>query len=456
MHDLINKKLSLKILTAVLGITIISAAVSGIIYYSSQIKEINRKIPEVLELESLQISELLQTSMYTFDYVTVKSICKASFSDIHIFSITIEDTSLEDMNFTISRTDFESISDELLIKIDKSLIHTKQKIFYGEDYLGTIEISMAKYFFILEVKQQILSFLIQLLLSCLIMSVFLFVFLEGLFVKPLKKITHVTEVIADGALSSRISIKNKDELGILAHKINLMANTIEENISVLKSEILNRKEAEEQLKKNMDEKDLLIMEIHHRVKNNLTIVNSIMSLQAEKFKNNDIYEAFADISSIISSLALVHEQLYQNKDFSQINMREYIFELIDYLKSSYIDVSNLSFQTDIEDVQLNITQATPMGILLNELIVNVFKHAYKVKKTGDVWISFRKISEDEDLICLNVKDNGSGFSPDFNINTVNTAGLTIVRSLVEQLDGKLVVSENESSGSDVSITFCKS
>lgn len=218
-------------------------------------------------------------------------------------------------------------------------------------------------------------------------------------------------------------------------------------------DITQRKNAEEKIKKSLEEKEMLLKEVHHRVKNNLQIISSLLSLQSKKIKDKRVLDMFEKSRSRVRSMALIHEKLYQSKDFTEIDYAGYIENLAKYLSQVYvIDTDRIEFKFNIEKVSLKIDKGVPCGLIINELISNALQHAFppSFKGEGKVEVTVQMVDEDE--IELIVKDNGVGISKDLNIHKTESLGLYLVRMLSEeQLNGKLELDRAE--GTKISIVF---
>jgi len=203
----------------------------------------------------------------------------------------------------------------------------------------------------------------------------------------------------------------------------------------LLGEIAERKLVEEALNKSIKEKDVLLKEIHHRVKNNLQIVSSLLSLQSQYVNEPGSVELFKESQSRIISMALIHEKLYQTGDLTRINLSEYANELIGDLFRSYsVNTHLMKYQIESKNILLDINTAIPCGLIINELVTNSIKHAFPDNRSGEIKIDIQ--CQDGNCI-LKIADNGIGFPDDLDINDVKTLGLQLVTSLTKQLDGTI-------------------
>jgi PAS domain S-box-containing protein len=207
-------------------------------------------------------------------------------------------------------------------------------------------------------------------------------------------------------------------------------------------DITDRKLAEVKIKASLKEKETLLKEIHHRVKNNLQIVSSLLDHQTQYIKDKNVIDIFTESQNRIASMALVHEKLYQSKDLGKIDFYDYINDLVANLFQSYVENSGkITLNMNIENIQIDIDYAIPCGLIINELITNSLKYAFPEGRKGEIKILFRKT--DEDLFELMIGDNGIGLPPDLDFRKTNSLGLHLVTILAEnQLHGEINLNRN--------------
>ena len=222
-----------------------------------------------------------------------------------------------------------------------------------------------------------------------------------------------------------------------------------EILSFVSNEIalaINNKQIDDQIKKNLKEKNTLLRELYHRTKNNMQVISSMLKLQARNVEHRSqeghtdvdfVYDSFNDVINKIKAMSLVHQKLYQSQDLSRINLKDYISDLINLLMKSYgIRSEEISLNLELEDVYVLIDSAVPLGLVLNEMISNVFKHAFSDNEKDE--ISIRLYKDEEDIINIQLSDNGIGIPNDIDLEKVNTMGLQTVFDLVKfQLKGEV-------------------
>ncbi len=223
----------------------------------------------------------------------------------------------------------------------------------------------------------------------------------------------------------------------------------EKNLQLL-SEIVWREQAEEQILASLKEKEVLLDEVHHRVKNNLQIISSLLDMSSMQTHNQETIELFAESRNRVEAMALIHSQFYESEKFDEIDMERHIQELSENLLRVYFKSQTMWLDIKVANVYLTVTQAVPCALILNELISNAFKHAYEEGQQGVISISMQE-SNDGTLI-LKVKDNGVGIPEEVDIEMTKSLGLKLVRNIVyKQLKGTMKVARVN--GTELTIEF---
>ncbi len=213
--------------------------------------------------------------------------------------------------------------------------------------------------------------------------------------------------------------------------------------------VAERMKAEEKIHNSLKEKEVLLKEIHHRVKNNMAVISSLLSLQSNYIDDEKSLSLFRESQGRIRSMALVHEKLYQSEDFAHIDVRDYVSSLVRNVKSAFMGRKDVSTLINVEAMDLDIDNLIPCGLIINELLTNAFKHAFDGTDSPEISISMAKV--DEDNVCLEIRDNGNGLPEGFDISRSKGLGLKLVRALATQLDGKLEVAGDN--GTTFTLTF---
>jgi PAS domain S-box-containing protein len=199
---------------------------------------------------------------------------------------------------------------------------------------------------------------------------------------------------------------------------------------------VHRKRTEAQIMAQLQEKDVLLKEVHHRVKNNMQVISSLLNLQSRRVQDPAVLEMFRESQRRIRSMALIHERLYQSSDLSRIEFSQYLRNLAIHLFHSYqADSRRIQLTIDAELVFLNINTAIPCGLIVNELVSNSLKHAFPDGRKGNLEIALHRVAGDGYM--LQVKDDGVGIPEDLDIRKTETLGMQIISTLVEQIDGRL-------------------
>lgn len=221
----------------------------------------------------------------------------------------------------------------------------------------------------------------------------------------------------------------------------------------LQAEITERVRAEGQIRASLQEKEVLLKEIHHRVKNNLQVISSLLYLQSKNINDGETLDMFQDSRNRVRSMALVHERLYQSQDLARVDFAEYVQSFAIYLFQSYAVNSNvIKLEINVDDVFLGVDTAIPCGLILNELVSNSLKHAFPEGREGEIRV--RLHSDDEGQSTLIVSDNGVGFPKDLDFRGTESLGLQLVNTLVAQLEGTIEL--DRSGGTAFKITFTQS
>ena len=211
----------------------------------------------------------------------------------------------------------------------------------------------------------------------------------------------------------------------------------------------NKQLAKKALELALHEQTILLQEVNHRVKNNLSIVASLMNLQSEKSHDSYHKQLFLECRNRLDSIASVHELIYKAKTYSHINFKDYLNQILDHITNSYQSFSHIKIIKAITEVHVDISAAIPLALIVNELITNAYKHAFKNKNEGIIEIA---LSENNKQVLLTIKDNGNGF--DKNVIPKNSIGMDILGGLIEQINGIYNLTSNEK-GTVYEIYFSK-
>ncbi len=236
----------------------------------------------------------------------------------------------------------------------------------------------------------------------------------------------------------RIIDQNTKEIKYVIDRGETLKNAEGEPIKNFGSfqDITGRKQVEEQIIASLKEKETLLQEIHHRVKNNMAVISSLLRLQSNKMNDEKLTEALMDSRNRVQTMSIIHETLYQSDNLSSINMETYLSKLSRSVAQNYRINNKVNQKIEAEDnILVGAKQASPLGLIVNELITNSFKHAFPDNREGEIKISLQKT---EDQIELEYADDGIGIPEDFNWKNTKSMGLNLVKILAEnQLDGSI-------------------
>lgn len=242
--------------------------------------------------------------------------------------------------------------------------------------------------------------------------------------------------------------RDKTKFPIILHSNPIVHKGIPEGFRGIIIDISDLKNAEEKIIASLKEKEVLLQEIHHRVKNNMQIISSLLSLQSNHTGSEEATEVLKESRGRVKSMAMIHEKLYHSPNLSLLNMEEYLNNLVRDILRSYSSVSsNITANIDVEEIYLNIDTALPMGLIVNELVSNSIKHAFP-DGNGNINV---KLEYNGELYILTVSDNGIGLLDDVDPFESSSLGLKLVINLSIQLEGDLVLRRD--SGTAFILTF---
>lgn len=228
--------------------------------------------------------------------------------------------------------------------------------------------------------------------------------------------------------------KSGERKAVEIHGSLLKKNEKSVGVITVIRDITERKMAEEQLKRSLEEKEILMREIHHRVKNNMQLMLSLLRLQSRQVKDKEASEILGVWRNRIRTIALIHEKLYSSEDMTRINFKDYIQVLAVSLFHAFeVKESEIQLNNKVEDVFLDINAAIPLGLIVNELISNAIKHAFPDKRSSK--IDLEMYLENEEHYILIIEDNGVGIKEKIDVRNPQSLGLQLVNDLIEQIGG---------------------
>jgi len=292
---------------------------------------------------------------------------------------------------------------------------------------------------------------IELMIISTILIVLAVILLGKRITSRISKLHVAAEALAEGKWEhdffSPSRIKEVDGLYTSFKK---MVDQLNQTFFTLQQEIVERKLVEKMLTTSLEEKEILLSEVHHRVKNNLNIISSLLNLQSSQVETPDqAVKSLEKSRDRIMSMAIVHQKLYESRNFASINMKDYLEDISSNLHNIYKSDSNIELKMEITELLLDIKTAIPCGMILNELLTNAFKYSFPKGKDGEIKVI---LTEKEDNLCeLTIADNGLGIPA--GSEDKGTLGLTMVKLLVEQINGTIEIKRRE--GTLIRIIFPK-
>ena len=462
MNDLIQKfnTLSVKMIINISSLFLL-ICLFNILYFPEKMKN-KMKSDEIQKAEIIGtlISSSIAPAIYFNDNETIKNEVNNLYNLKNIVFVLITD-SHDSLIYSNSYNISKSLNYKFTNKNDfitDTILYSITRIYLKNKYLGKIHMAYS-------LSEQMKSGINQ---SIIFMSITVFIFVIGILLsliiskiitRQLNSIIRTAHSVKSGNFSKRVKIITNDEIGFLAGKFNEMLDNIEELYTNLENKVNERtKELKEtnyllekeimikdnttlKLQNSLQEKEILLKEIHHRVKNNLQVISSLLYLQSSKILEKEYKEIFNESQNRIKSMALVHEKLYKSVDLSGVELSDYIHSLISYLFKSYnVNYHKIKQEIQIDNIILSIDKSMPFGLIINELVTNSLKYAYEGREDGILRISI--IKGMDEIIKVSVFDDGIGIPEDFDIKNSTSLGLRLVQTLVSQLEGTLHIVSN--------------
>lgn len=238
--------------------------------------------------------------------------------------------------------------------------------------------------------------------------------------------------------------------------LEIFLNPIYENekvveVSGIAHDITEKKHVQQRMEVSLKEKEILLREVHHRVKNNMQVISSILNLQSSYVSDEYTLNLLKESQNRIKTMAYIHESLYQNKSFTSVNFSDYVHTLVNNIVQSYSYSSDkILLEINIENMTLSLDSSIPAGLIINELITNAIKHAFPGTKKGTITFNLRCENK---LVILELKDDGVGFAQGIDFENSHSLGLQLVNTLAEQIDGNIKFKSEKNQGTEVIVTF---
>jgi len=434
-----KKKLLYKLIVFAIIPVLLSMALFGAISYTLFKQELIKERTEEATSLIILSSDELRNPLYFLELNRLNDIISNLKKNPNIISVyifdpdgkVITDGTQENKFFNqIQSDDFSKKaikSDGILVEIHHDVLKISSPVTIKER-IGTISID----FSLKELDQVLMDMVIFLIaIGALIFIIIAAVdiSISHSIIKPIIELRNAAHEIAKGNFGTKLKISSDDEIGELAVAFNTMGDELQKSSD-------DRKQAEEKIKKSLNEKEVLLREIHHRVKNNMQIISSLLRLQSQTIKDKTYSQLFEDSQNRITSMALVHEKLYQSRDLAKIEFNAYIRDMVTGLFQSYgISTDRINLIFDVGDVSLGINSAIPCGLIINELVTNSLKYAFPDGRKGELKITVHEIDNEIELV---ISDNGIGIPENIDFRNTESLGLKLVSILAErQLRGNL-------------------
>jgi PAS domain S-box-containing protein len=238
--------------------------------------------------------------------------------------------------------------------------------------------------------------------------------------------------------------------------LEIFLNPIYENdtvveVSGIAHNITEKRFVQQRMEQSLKEKEILLKEVHHRVKNNMQVVSSILNLQSSYVSDEYALTLLKESQNRIKTMAYIHESLYQNKSFTSVNFSEYVHTLVNNIVQSYsYSKDKIKLKLNIEKITLSLDSSIPAGLIINELVTNAIKHGFPGSRKGVITINLKC---ENNFVFLELKDNGVGFGPEIDFENSHSLGLQLVNTLIEQIDGKFNFKSEKNIGTEILVTF---
>jgi two-component sensor histidine kinase len=262
--------------------------------------------------------------------------------------------------------------------------------------------------------------------------------------KPVKKLMGV-EMLKNDSESMEIQLL-RSQIAALEQLLDVYERSVLEITDKLYKEITERKKAEEEIKRQLAEKETLLKEVHHRIKNNIASIGGILSLHVQSIANPEAIAVLQDAIGRVDSMQILYDKLLLSEDYKDISVKNYVESLTDTVSALFSDSAKVTIDKRIADFQLDPKRLFPLGIIINELLTNKMKYAFINRDAGLIKISLKNV---KNHITLTIQDNGNGLPDGFDINESKGFGLKLVKMLSRQLGGSFSIKKHAGTRSTI-------
>lgn len=320
-----------------------------------------------------------------------------------------------------------------------SYVISVKHIYQDDDFIGSIHIIGDLDLLYRQLERSVIV-TAMIIIACSGLALLISLSVLRVIARPIENLVDTAnEVSKSKDYSLRATKFADDDLGDLTEEFNDMLHQIQQRDEEMEQRVEERtqeiSDANKRLTDSLSEKVVLLKEIHHRVKNNLQIISSLLSLQTRKITDPATLEIFSNSRNRIRAMASIHERLYQSTDLAKLDFAQYLKGLADYLFQSYkISPQDIRFRSEVENVALDLDHAIPCGLMINELISNSLKYAYPAGRKGEIRVC---LVQSQKGYTLQVADDGIGFPADIDFRSSESLGLQLINTLVNQLHGSI-------------------
>jgi two-component sensor histidine kinase len=332
-------------------------------------------------------------------------------------------------------------------------VSSLKHVYQDGDFLGSVLVTSGLGVFYSQLKRSLFASTLV-IVACSAVALFISLKILHVISRPIDNLIETAAQVSENRdYSLRAQKFADDDMGNLAEEFNDMLQQIQQRDEELEYRVTERtaelSDANRMLSNSLAEKVVMLKEIHHRVKNNLQVISSLLSLQTRQISDKHTLEVFENSSNRVRAMATIHEKLYLSDDLAKVDFGQYIHALVAHLFQSYkISCQYIRLRTEVENIALDLDRAVPCGLMINELVSNSLKYAFPEDRKGEILV---RLARQGDGYVLQVSDDGVGFPDDVDFRSSKSLGLQLINTLVKQLHGTIEMINTN--GTEVTIEF---